>query len=133
MLKDWVVIIVSSFVFRSVVAQSQWVGYSVAFVGVAMYTRYKYVQYFEKQARQGGERDTLLGSSAGSRTTLREALSRDGSMFEDEDDDTTFLVSKEMPAAPQVSVHPWNLSPECVTNTGIAQSSRPKSKQPSPK
>jgi hypothetical protein len=42
--KDWMVIVVSSIVFHSVVTPAQWVGYSVAFGGVVMYTHYKYTQ-----------------------------------------------------------------------------------------
>jgi len=43
--KDWVVIIVSSVVFNSAVQPMQWIGYSVAFIGILMYTHYKYEQY----------------------------------------------------------------------------------------
>jgi hypothetical protein len=57
--KDWLVIIASSIVFQSVVAPAQWVGYSIAFVGIVMYTHYKYEQYLENQAADK-ERGPLL-------------------------------------------------------------------------
>jgi hypothetical protein len=48
--KDWIVIVISSVVFNTSVQMMQWVGYSVAFVGILMYTQHKYAQYLQKQA-----------------------------------------------------------------------------------
>ncbi|KAG8471100.1 hypothetical protein KFE25_009521 [Diacronema lutheri] len=42
-LKDWLVIIASFLVFHSAVTGMQWVGYAVAFAGVLLYTRHKWI------------------------------------------------------------------------------------------
>lgn len=70
--KDWVVIIVSSVVFESVVQPMQWVGYSVAFVGIALYVRYKYTQHLDKGNGAPADSqplldfsDSMVGSSIG--------------------------------------------------------------------
>ncbi|KAJ1636903.1 triose-phosphate transporter family-domain-containing protein [Pavlovales sp. CCMP2436] len=62
--KDWIVIVISSIVFSSVVGKMQWVGYSVAFVGILMYTQHKYAQYLEKQDGDGKDTIPLLSSES---------------------------------------------------------------------
>lgn len=60
-------IVASSIVFNSVVQRMQWVGYSVAFVGIMMYTHYKFTQYTEKtrvaSEEIGGELELLRDDS----------------------------------------------------------------------
>lgn len=65
--KDWLVIVFSAHVFNSVVQFSQWVGYSVAFVGIMLYTWYKYTQFRDAQAATGGgPAGKMLGGSVAS-------------------------------------------------------------------
>jgi hypothetical protein len=101
--KDWVVIIVSSVVFRSVVQPMQWVGYSVAFVGIALYMRYKYAQHLEKSGSVPVGSQPLLDysdSDAGSSIGLMSEYDDEHDLeIGEEDGDDSTSIKHEIPGA----------------------------------
>lgn len=77
--KDWIVIIVSSWLFDTAVSPMQWMGYSVAFVGILLYSHYKLVAA-ERARPLAPEEESLLKRNEhdGAIRSARSSLLSDG-------------------------------------------------------